>query len=292
MNKINTETTTVSSTSIEYLDITTPGTFEEAVRVSKEIHASVTQHAVHGYWLIGKMVHDMQENEGAYGTGITARLSEEMSASGEPVSKRIIEECHRTFKRCPDIKSLRGLTDKGLGWSQVRSINSIGDNKLRNKVVDHVADKKLNARQTDAYVRGVLDTDSDIPAEKTPALPDNHPTAFFQKVLEIVRKIEGKIDRSEKEILDSASSLKELVGGIAPAVRGCEDSSLVSEDQYGLAVDACAEVSSLSAMLLDRLKLYREQQLDMFAGIENLLIQSFVKVNEEVHWDEEEKEGS
>lgn len=288
MNKINTETTRVSSTSIEYLDIVTPGTFEEAVRVSKEIHASVTQHAVHGYWLIGKMVHDMQENEGAYGTGITARLSEEMSASGEPVSKRIIEECHRTFKRCPDIKSLRTLTDKGLGWSQVRSINSIGDNKLRNKVVDHVADKNLNARQTDAYVRGVLDTDSGIPSDKAPELPANHPTAFFQKVLEGVRKLEGKIDRSEKEILDSASLLKALVSGIAPAVLGCEDDVLVSEEQFSLAVDACSEVSSLSTMLLDRLKLYREQQLDIFAGIENLLTQSFVTINKEVHFEDEE----
>ena len=278
---------------VEYHNVPTPETFEKAAQVIVEIHQSITKHSVTGYWLIGKMVHDMQENEGRYGTGITDRISEELSASGERISKRIIEEAHRAYKRSPGIEDINKLTDMGIGWSQIRAINKIGDVRTRKKTAQHIADKRLNARQSEQYVRDIMDSSKAPVGAAAPAkLPEGHPSAFFIMVDSILRKSEAIIDKSEKDLTTLATKLSDLAKDFDTNVARLSDPEETDDDQFGIACDACKSIGDHSGMLQDRLDLYQNLQTDLFQGIHNILKSRYSELPISVSWKAEEEPTS
>jgi len=280
-----------SAMPVLYADVTTPETFEEASQAIVKINKSIKQHSVLGYWLIGKMVHDMQEDEGKYGQGITARVSKDLEAQGESMCKRTIEECHKAYNRCPSMEDIREMVDTGLGWSQLKSINTIGRKADRIKAAKHVMSSEptpMNARRTQKYVQEVMDKkDKKKGASNVPTLPEGHPSGFFNKVLENVRKVEGAIDRSEKILMDTSTTLSDLTKHFEANIAGLGDEGIVSDAQFEIAVNACKEIAEISGMLQDRLKLSQQQQSDLFSGISNILKQRYSALTNEVYFGEE-----
>jgi len=181
----------------------------------------------------------------------------------------------------------------GVGWSQLKSINTIGRKADRVKAAKHVMGSEptpMNARRTQRYVQDLMDKkDKKKGASDVPALPENHPSAFFNKVLDNVRKVEGVIDRSEKLLTDAAAMLTDLSKDFAPNISGLSEEDVTNDDQFDIAVNACKEIASISGMLQDRLKLSQQQQSDIFAGISNILVQRYSALTNEVYYGEEDE---
>jgi len=77
MSKKNEVVATTSGAAVmQYHDVPTPPTFEEASKQIVDINKSIKTHAVIGYWTIGKMVHEMQLDEGKYVQAYYRRMSQ------------------------------------------------------------------------------------------------------------------------------------------------------------------------------------------------------------------------
>jgi hypothetical protein len=276
---------------VEYNDMPTPDNFDDAAAAIVEIQKSITRHSIVGYWLIGKMVSDMQSAEAVYGSGITERVALELSKSGDKTCKKIVEEAHRAYKRCPNRGDLEKIADMGIKWSQLRAINRIGDTNTRKKVIKEVVTQGLNAAATTKHVRQTLEGKAAAaPAPVTPAraeLPADHPTSYFQSVASRFNAFEGKVDRSEKELKDISSSLEDIVRLLPDNIDRSGDVDLLDDNQFGMACDACKSISEKANILIDRIRIHQRDVNSLAMGIEAVLVQKFKDLDKEVTWGDE-----
>ncbi len=276
---------------VEYNDMPTPDNFDDAAAAIVQIQKSITRHSIVGYWLIGKMVSDMQSAESVYGSGITERVALELSKSGDKTCKKIVEEAHRAYKRCPKREDLEKIADMGIKWSQLRAINRIGDTSTRKKVIKEVVTQGLNAAATTKHVRQTLEGKSTAaPAPASPAvakLPADHPTSYFQSVASKFNSFESKVDRAEKELKDISGSLEDMLRVLADNIDKSGDVDLLDDDQFGMACDACKSISEKASILIDRIRIHQTDVVNLSKGIENALVQRFKDLDKEVTWGDE-----
>jgi hypothetical protein len=277
---------------VEYNDMPTPGTFDEAAAAIVDIQKSITRHSIMGYWIMGKMVAEMQAQESVYGSSITERVALELGKAGEKVCKKIVEEAHRAYKRCPKRADLEKIAAQGIKWSQLRAINRIGDNKTRSKVIKEVVDQRLTAAATVKHVTHALENKGVKAATVAPAeLPTGHPTAFFVSTDSKLGRMESRIDRSEKELIDVSNDLKLIAEALDEHIRNTSDPTLVDDEQFALSCDSCKSISEKSGALLDRIRIHQGSMTSIVQGIENVLVQRLQKLDAEVSWADTEGES-
>jgi hypothetical protein len=283
--KLPANTKTTATGVIEYRELDTPDNFEDAATMICKIHQSIKQHATYGYWQIGKMVHEMQSKEGVYGNSITERVAEHLTNSGNRVSKRMVEEAHRAYNRCPDHKDIQKYIDMGIEWSQMRSINKINDDKKRKEVIKTVVDKNMTVRETDHYVKEV--TSSARPAKKPvkdKKVSDRHPLGFFSNVLDHVQKGLNEVDKAEKIMEDLGELLENHSKDFEAMIRISCDENKVSDEDFGKLCTLAKNISVKSGELRDRCNMFKDS--GTATGIVNLLQSTYEKLAAEITYED------
>jgi hypothetical protein len=272
---------------INLKDVKIPNNFEDASKLICDIHTMIRYQAAYGYWQIGRIVGEMQKREGVYGTAITDRVAEALTNAGQKISKRMVEEAHRAYTRCPDHDAMLEYISKGIEWSQIRSINKISNDEQRIKVIEEVLDKKMSVRETENLVKKVTSTPvrKQEPLNEQPArITPKHPVGFFALLSTKINEAEKKIESTNNQLNTINKELIELAKHINTMVGLSSDEKVVNDDQFNTLCISVKEIAENADRLISSLDALKNST--DIKGIENLMYTQYKKLVDRIRYEE------
>jgi hypothetical protein len=270
--------------STDIVKIKTPKTFDEGVEQVASIHNQMRAHLMVGYWHIGNIISDMEDDEGKYGNRIIHRVSETLEGQGVKCGVRILQDAHRFFKTYPDEDSLKDLVNKQLDWSQAREILKLDKPADRKKVIDKAVKNKYTARDTKREVSSILNKDkvkkdadkmkkqaeraaaedkvvdveavdtSDVAAPSEAEAPLHAPTnegakpiEGFESILKYLKDLDVMFAQVGEEIAKHPAYMKELESI-------SKDLDKTTDTEYEAIVSKATEISEQASVLEQRME--------------------------------------
>jgi hypothetical protein len=264
-----------------------PTTFEAAVDAIQSVRTNLNNTTIAANWLIGKIVNHMQEHEGTYGNRITDRVAAAVSEAGKPIGKRLVEECHRAFKKYPTTEAIQNVIQAGAEWTQLRLLTRIEDNSVRDTALHVVTNptKPMTTIETNKYIQEVI---KDKPVTN-PAKPDTAASGFLGAVELTLTDCESKLDKAYTFLRDVKHALDDKSRQMPKHIDALADPSKTPDEVFGVAVKSAKNISATAKNIASWLSVLQSEIPTLLKQIESINNTHYVALKDKVYWDEHEQ---